>query len=664
MKAKEKEIKLGQMLDARTIRFNFVRCAPDALSIIDRDFSVFRIRCIGYENRNHLSTQLRKQNWAWAVRNSPFEKNGDSEENVSAYVMCEKNPDRLQELEKIVSKMDSVNVGKPIRDSFPGIGLTVSLQLLANSFHHRNVERMNNVLGRFLQIYKYIDYNDEKKKGIHREIVCIEYLFRTLPSLVDPEKEDTFLTFKVVTLTNVRDCRFMKFSKNKCEANYPHFVEDKYGLRIADPKSDRNNEQFIEHTTVNHSKNVITFFHSGSKSVLEKSKSANINSMLQKMNDFYPGINLSLGTIDTEVFEPNGNISNVYHNKKARSLLEGCNVDLVNLAGDEYTDIFEELKSKLAIPKNTSLDKFANDVPKTAFVLIHEPEYYSELKIPDEYEKDLDKDILQHITVEKIKEMKETAENDNDLAISWKVLAENNIENMAVKLENLCHKMLLTKWPMKNIPGENLVGDYAFAMRAREAESEDGEPKFVFSIFHQDSTFEEISLLEEDNEKYWRLYEALYTDPVNIELAVQDPNGNINLVWKTDIVTIPLSEPMADKLKFNKDNNLGQEGIASREGRNEFYPECIDIGFKKISEKYMYYFVGLVGNGVKKKFQNAVNVRKVTAYKQSKLFFSDLIPTLSVPYVRHNQSTVHPFPCKNLHEWLDKNYHCNVSAEE
>ena len=43
--------------------------------------------------------------------------------------------------------------------------------------------------------------------------------------------------------------------------------------------------------------------------------------------------------------------------------------------------------------------------------------------------------------------------------------------------------------------------------------------------------------------------------------------------------------------------------------------------------------------------------------KGSELFFQHLIPMLSVPYVRHNQSTIHPFPCKNLNEWLDLRYH-------
>lgn len=72
----------------------------------------------------------------------------------------------------------------------------------------------------------------------------------------------------------------------------------------------------------------------------------------------------------------------------------------------------------------------------------------------------------------------------------------------------------------------------------------------------------------------------------------------------------------------------------------------------------MFYYVGMVGPGVKKNFPNAVNVRLVTSYQGSDLFFDRLIPMLSVPYVKHNQSTVHPFPCKNLREWAELHPYC------
>ena len=45
----------------------------------------------------------------------------------------------------------------------------------------------------------------------------------------------------------------------------------------------------------------------------------------------------------------------------------------------------------------------------------------------------------------------------------------------------------------------------------------------------------------------------------------------------------------------------------------EYYPEYVDIGYKILDARNMYYYVGKVGPGMTKAFPNAVNVRRVTA---------------------------------------------------
>lgn len=655
MSSKKNGIKLGNSLDDRSIRFNVVITSEGSFDALGKEYQILKIRCKDYSKRNDLSVVLRKQDWILAVRNSSYDTYSDEDLRVSVFVFCRIAADNQSRLESIIKDMDNPDIGKPIYVPIPEVPPEVVLQLLANSLHHHDGDRINNVLGRCLEIVDYKDYGDENK-GIAKEIVCLEYLFRKLPSISMPNEEDVALTFGVVTLTNTREKNKIDFRKGKTVHSYPHFVKDRYGLRIADFSEDSNAEQYIERTTRYHEKNVITFFHSWSLDVLNESRSAHVNRILEKIKTYYPEMGLDLKRIDTRIFEPVGNTSNVYHNELARRIVETSNFDFINLAGDEYVPLFNDIVSQFSLTKRPSLDGFFEKPKEIRIVVIHNEEYYRDEERFDEYLTPIDTDCIQHLTVESIEEGLADCRTDSDKETFWKILVGNSLENIAVKLENQKKSMMMTKWPLCNIQNNPLKGDYTFAMRARELEDdseEDPEPVFVRLAVHSNGSIEDIAYLNEEDEDHYELFKAINVDPVNIELVVEDDSGNINQVWKTEYVTIPETEPMEERIRSNKEQGLKSEGIASRDGREELYPECVDIGYKIIDGRSMYYYVGQVGPGVKKKFQNAVNVRRVRSYKESKLFFEELIPTLSVPYVRHDQSTVHPFPCKNITEWVE-----------
>jgi hypothetical protein len=65
--------------------------------------------------------------------------------------------------------------------------------------------------------------------------------------------------------------------------------------------------------------------------------------------------------------------------------------------------------------------------------------------------------------------------------------------------------------------------------------------------------------------------------------------------------------------------------------------------------------VGEIGHGMGSKFSRAANVREIIPFEGSKLFFDKILDLMNVPFVRHNQSTVVPFPLKYLTEWMNIN---------
>ena len=65
-----------------------------------------------------------------------------------------------------------------------------------------------------------------------------------------------------------------------------------------------------------------------------------------------------------------------------------------------------------------------------------------------------------------------------------------------------------------------------------------------------------------------------------------------------------------------------------------------------------YYYSGVSGYGLNSTIQCAANIRRIIPYKESKLFFDQLLPLMGVTFVRNGQLTVVPFPFKYLREYI------------
>lgn len=91
--------------------------------------------------------------------------------------------------------------------------------------------------------------------------------------------------------------------------------------------------------------------------------------------------------------------------------------------------------------------------------------------------------------------------------------------------------------------------------------------------------------------------------------------------------------------------------LRGKEKRDELLSSCLDIKmFNDGNSKY--YFVGTIGNGMRRLINSAANIRMIEPFEDSMLMFEKLLPLMNVTFVHNGQLTVKPFPFKYLREYI------------
>ncbi len=628
----KKPVSLGEAAsNRREIRTNMLEYRID--DAIDDYVNFWRVRCNNWSVRSDICDFAIRSKYVFSVVNSAYR---DSD-FMFLYIMTFKDPESDVFMGDMKTRFGTSAAFQPVvHNAFPK---RILLQLLINSMAYTRMDKVTNASGNLYAIHGFNMYEDNDT--IPREIVALEFRVIERESMESPEEDALYLKVSVVTFTNLRDKDKIDPGEGKTIESFPKYVLGDVGIRRYDPEFDIGKEVFIIRKAYDADKNVIQFFDAGSMDNLENTKVWQIDKVIgsidKRLKEY---ASIGLKTIDMDAFEPKGvSCYNYYHNR-AIEITNSLPVYAVNRT--EGDNQFSELCSHLRDAGVNLVPSKGTNPDTVEIPFVHERGYYRKNGISDPHTYS-DDCVRQHVTIETIDHIFRI-KSPMFRKSRWKIVIGNVVENIAVKLENHDKEMHLSEWPLKDINGNKLSGTYTFATRIalkNEKGEEIGE-KFLSITVSDDGKFE-YGELPEDSE----LIDVLSVDPANAKHAVMDPEGNINVIWTTDFLTIPDSEAMHDELERLNGSTVG---LASKEGRTTFYPECIDIGYLAVSFDTMYYFCGNVGAGTKKNFANAVNIRKVKAWKDSRLFFTDLIPILAVPYVRHNQTTVLPFPFKNLRE--------------
>ena len=137
----------------------------------------------------------------------------------------------------------------------------------------------------------------------------------------------------------------------------------------------------------------------------------------------------------------------------------------------------------------------------------------------------------------------------------------------------------------------------------------------------------------------------IFADSKEVSGIIRYSNEDINVIRETSWFTIPEIE------KIHGELSEGNTYLRGKAPRQELLSAITDIKLFGQGDR-KYYFVGIIGEGMRTNVAHAANIRMVEPYKNSVLRFEDLLPLMNVTFVRNGQLTVMPFPFKYLREYI------------
>ena len=558
-------------------------------------------------------------------------------QSKSIYVLMHKNVQNMYTLQKAKEGTeDANNITISCVKSSENEDIVLSLLL--------------NALGSFEGSFSFLSFNNltghlycftpglierEKDSNRIRRIISLEIAIRQNKCLMLSVR--TFTRYDLIKrqLTKEQQMR---------EPKYVFVVHNQtLRRRLTDDVKDRKDSFVLRQ--IHGEKSHIDFLNVYELECFKESKMGILQNILTLFNDKYQGIcKISFKPITvasnivckgtTTIAREDIRKSNAMLNEIGMQIVDGigngeslrcCNM-VKDIIEQKYsvTNKHETKKVKPVIRKRISKERLN-------ICLIHDEDHYKGKNDPH---KNYIGATVQHITLEDFRNLK-TAKSAVSQVIH-ELLIKHDIERRKISLFN---------WDELG-----MLDNVTFGMGIPGTEQNSAN-RFFFMRIQPDGSFEFIEqkdeLVESANE---------YSDCVNIladslenakDVAglVRFGNGDINIIRKTNLFTIPEFEDICDELK------AGNNQLRKKENRDKMLSSITDI---KLYEEngVQYYFVGVIGNGMQENVVNAANIRKIEPYYNSKLRFDELLPLMNVAFVRNNQLTVVPFPFKYLKEYV------------
>lgn len=517
---------------------------------------------------------------------------------------------------------DSHEEGKKITFSKENVAFLKEneiLQLLLNSMSSQKSEflKCNNLTGHFYCFNnEWLRHDKKSEKNIIWQVPCLE--LRITP--------DMKLCMSMHTFTSELLKKRITFNSKKFE-EYPKYVFSRRSTLRRKLKDD--NEPAFIMRQIDGKKTDIPFIDLQDIRKYRKSKVGVLTSVVSNFNIEFAGIASIEFDVIKEYTALDYSRKVQRENQKAiKDILSKQQIRIVDQIGDEYSDRFchdvvekllEKYDVKAAIGKRVS--KGALNI-----CVVHNAAYYEDMEDP--YKKKYDGATTQHITFEDFS-------GKSEFAIS------TIVHELLIKNDILCRQITLFDWSALGYKEELCFGcarcidnvNRYFFMNIKP----DGSFSFTESkldIFNMDEYSECVSI-----------FENATTKSEDIQGVLKNAAGKINIIKGTEWITLP--ELFAIDAELLEGNNK----LRGKEKRNELLTSCLDIKcFEKNEETY--YFVGEIGEGMRSSISHSANIRQIIKYKDAPSFFEQLLPLMSVSFVKNGQLTVVPFPYKYLREYI------------
>ncbi|WP_400242341.1 hypothetical protein [Methanomethylophilus alvi] len=394
---------------------------------------------------------------------------------------------------------------------------------------------------------------------------------------------------------------------------------------------------------------------------LKLSKNYIFDRIIENINTAFDGyIRISKESLKIEDYLDPDDIDVKTFMGKLASKIESAEYTIVNAIPD-----FEDAQKLQGIVTDILANKFGKDVQTSDepvegrfnLRIIHDAAYYKKYKLPDDYRK-FPGMIVQHLTVEKC-----ITENDED--------AIDSIMNVLIK--ELFIKECVSL-------GEDLIGhwkdrgfedDMMFLKRVQVSKKPRRYVVYRLTI-HPDGKFDFDKL--DDNDPFLFEMREVWRD----NKSTSDTEHMI--VYKGSVCTIENSgivpvidnevlmesvvklEQKRKELKESQDPENPKkkkarvpdgEGPRGYQTYNSALYAITDIQRLSFGDNLLY-MCGYDGTSMAKKYEKAPNIRLVRCIRGEN-FFGELLDLMNVPFVRHGQTTVYPYPYKFMTEYIEEN---------
>lgn len=414
--------------------------------------------------------------------------------------------------------------------------------------------------------------------------------------------------------------KYSLFKKSKKLDEYPKYVFSKKNCslkRVFDIISD---EVYIKKGIYN-KKAEVPFF-AMSKNNLENNKVYYLYFILDLLkNKYYNLIDFSINEID--IVKAIGVERDKLFMNYALEEIKEMKINLVNFVdGAEFEEEFDSLACKIQEKtgvENTITNKEI-EKDKANIMLIHNKDYYEQLKYVDPY-KTFDRSaLIQCVTVE---DSAEKIINDNEAIV-------NTIIKEVVIKNDILNKKTIS---LDNWAAYGFTYDWIFG------KEKDG--KHYFIVIHPDGSFELYNKLNDfssfDKEILNECSDCLTDNKGKEKTIIATMEGNINVITRTNRYPLPAKEIFEEKVLSR-----------GKEAREKFLSGVVDIN---LYENNSFYSVGIKGNGMNTKIIRAPHLYKVEVISGENIIENVLL-TLSATFVKYKSFTVLPYPVKYLNEYI------------
>lgn len=585
--------------------------------------------------------------------------------------------------------MDGLNFTILNQEQLKSIPQHLVVQLLLNSLNTAESSRLqfNNLTGK---LFLFKESLFEKRKFGKNQLIT------KIPAIEVKIHKDKRLELRTTTFTSLLLNSKLKFTKKKLRdyAKYTYVHSTKSMRRILKDENLDAKDVFIIKQEAN-KKTVIPFMDFGDYEAFLESKMGHLSLIdskrKRKISDY-----LSLSYQGNEIEKTYRLKSS--ESSRINSILKEASrkIHIFNGVSEEGSDYVEVLVQSLtALFPNLSISTSGKHRDNALNIkLVHNRSYYNDNNIPDPYQ--TAKGVTQHLTIEDFNFKSNSALK----AVVKELLIKDDVSKRQVSLVDWSSY----KFSTNQIFGIEVDESYYFLTI-----SPNGKMKFEkkeLSLFSQ-SEFDDLI--------------SIFSGQSDIEGIVKDESGDINIIKRTDVFTIPNFTAIATKLEaeskieeFNVadvirwlsdceiDETLLQKYITEikqsddsiivksellriishrsikkklskliesetgviiktylrDQSKYEIMDSNLDIHSYSKDGK-LYYFVGTVGDGMRDKITRASVVREILGYNNSQVFFERLLPLMNVDFVRYGDLTVIPFPFKYLREWAMSNSRIN-----